>query len=148
MILTRKMNQYTNTNIVHITAIFNVLLNRNIIYCESFEESAIKATMANSNIKTKHITDVKRNHCSNQTINNSESIKNHEQKDIVLQQYLSLPYPAITNDVLDEEKYYYEQTPKTINAYGEMRIKPFRGNPGITLESINHYLYQGKNLFR
>ena len=148
MILTRKVNQFTNTSIIYITATFNILLTHNDIYCVSCEESAIKAATSNENIETKHIADVKRNYCSNQTINNSESSKYYEQKDIVLQQYLSLPYPAITNDVLDEEKYYYEQTPKTINTYGEKRIKPFRGNPGITLESINHYLYQGKNLFR
>ena len=148
MILSRNVNLFTNTSIIYITVIFNILLTQNNIYCASFQESGIKAATSNENITMKYITDVKWNYCSNQIINNSEPIKYYEQKDIVLQQYLSLPYPAITNEALDTERHYYEHTPKTIKAYGEMRIKPFRGNPGITLESINHYLYQGKNLFR
>ena len=93
-------------------------------------------------------TKVKYNSCLNKTIYNSEYMGYYEQKDIVLQQYLSLPYPAVPKEILEIEKNYYDKTPKTINAYGEMRIKPFRGNPGMYAESINHYLYQGKNNFR
>ena len=98
-------------------------------------------------INNQNITNVSYNSCFDKTIYNSEYMGYYEQKDIVLQQYLSLPYPAVPKELLEIERNYYHKTPKTIKAYGEMRIKPFRGNPGMNTESINHYLYQGKNSF-
>ena len=101
--------------------------------------------------KTKKFTRVNFKPCFVQNIYNSEnSIVHHEQKDIVLQQYLSLPYPAVSNEVLQRERKYYDKTVtrRNVKAYGEMRMKPFREFPGMTAESINHYLFQGRNNFR
>ena len=48
------------------------------------------------------------------------------------------------------ERKYYDKTvtQETVKAYGEMSMKPFREFPVMTAESINHYLFQGRNNFR
>ena len=63
------------------------------------------------------------------------------QSDIVRSQYTSLPYPLVTNQQLQDEKMYYE------NTYKIQKI-PYKINYGITLEAINHFLYKGRNSFR
>ena len=136
------------------------------IYCHSLllnnsDETIVQSSMLQYDlselvpshaISNQNNTNVNYNSCVDKTIYNSEYMGYYEQKDIVLQQYLSLPYPAVPKELLEIERNYYHntthKTAKTIKAYGEMRIKPFRGNPGMTAESINHYLYQGKNNFR
>lgn len=70
------------------------------------------------------------------------------QDDIVRNQYLTLPYPAITPEELKVEKKYYDKKESSVTAYGELRTAPFRVSPGLTLEAINHFLFRGKNNFR
>ena len=149
-------------NSFHFLTMFIIFYVRNEIYCHSllkynFEEITMNYSLLQydlselvpSHVVTNHnITKVNHHSCLDQSIYNSEYMGYYEQKDIVLQQYLSLPYPAVPIEVLEVERNYYYTTPKTVMAYGEMRIKPFRGNPGMNAESINHYLYQGKNNFR
>ena len=70
------------------------------------------------------------------------------QSDVVRNQYSTLPYPAVTLEDLNVEKAYYDNKQWPVRAYGEIRNKPFRVTPGVTLEAINHFLYNGKNNFR
>ena len=70
------------------------------------------------------------------------------QSDIVRTQYANLPYPAVKLEWLNREKLYYDSMEWPVNAYGKLRNKPMRVSYGITLEAINHFLYQGKNNFR
>ena len=134
------------------------------IYCHSFlknnsDEKTEKSSMLqyylseplpSHVITNQNITNVNYNSCLDKTIYNSEYMGYYEQKDIVLQQYMSLPYPAVPKEVLEIERNYYDKVlpQRTIKVHGEIRIKPFRGNPGMNAESINHHLYQGKNNFR
>ena len=68
--------------------------------------------------------------------------------DIVRSQYSKLPYPAVKSHVLAQEKAYYNYYGKRVMAFGENRTIPFSISFGITLEAINHFLYEGKNNFR
>ena len=70
------------------------------------------------------------------------------QSDIVRSQYSKLPYPAVKSYILSQEKAYYDYYGKRVMAFGENRTIPFNINFGITLEAINHFLYEGKNNFR
>ena len=78
-------------------------------------------------------------------LNNYDSLT---QNDIVRNQYANLPYPAVKPEWLELEKYYYDNKEWPVKAYGEIRNKPFKDSMAITLEAINHFLYQGKNQFR
>ena len=86
--------------------------------------------------------------------NNSEHPDEKEQydtltpSDIVRSQYSKLPYPAVKSHVLAQEKAYYNYYGKRVTAFGENRTIPFSISFGITLEAINHFLYEGKNHFR
>ena len=61
------------------------------------------------------------------------------QNDIVQQQYLSLPYPAVSQgDILNEQMHYSSSKRNT----------PFDVFDAITLETINHFLYKGSSNFR
>ena len=166
MIFTSMTHSTKKFNILYFLIILSVLYVRDEIYCHSLlksnsSETTVKYSMLQYDlielipshvITNQNITKVNYDSCFDHTIYNSEYMGYYEQKDIVLQQYLSLPYPAVPKELLEIERNYYHntthKTAKTIKAYGEMRIKPFRGNPGMTAESINHYLYQGKNNFR
>ena len=70
------------------------------------------------------------------------------QSDVVRNQYSTLPFPAVTLEDLNVEKAYYDNKQWPVRAYGEIRNKPFRVTPGVTLEAINHFVYNGKNNFR
>ena len=70
------------------------------------------------------------------------------QSDIVRSQYSKLPYPAVKSHILAQEKAYYDYYGKRVMAFGENRTIPFSISFGITLEAINHFLYEGKNNFR
>ena len=70
------------------------------------------------------------------------------QSDIVRSQYSKLPYPAVKSHILAQEKSYYDYYGKRVMAFGENRTIPFSISFGITLEAINHFLYEGKNNFR
>ena len=61
--------------------------------------------------------------------------------DIVQNQYSLLPYPSVTEEDLADEKYYYEKL-------FSKRRKPYYYNYGITLEALNHFLFEGRNNFR
>ena len=166
MIFTLMSHSTKKFNIFYFSIILSALYVRNGIYCHSLlksnsSETSVKYSMLQYDlielipshvVTNQNITKVNYDSCFHHTIYNSEYMGYYEQKDIVLKQYLSLPYPAVPKELLEIERNYYHntthKTAKTIKAYGEMRIKPFRGNPGMTAESINHYLYQGKNNFR
>ena len=162
MIFTSMYSSTKTFNKFYFSISFIVYYVRYETYCHSLlknnsDEATLKSSILHYDlselvpthvITNQNITKVNYNSCFDKTIYNSEYMGYYEQKDVVLQQYLSLPYPAIPKALLEIEQNYYDKTPKTIKAYGEMRIKPFRGNPGMYAESINHYLYQGKNNFR
>ena len=61
------------------------------------------------------------------------------QDDIVRNQYLLLPYPAVTQHSLALEQNHYNSS---------KRNKPFNTYYSMALESINHFLYKGSNDFR
>ena len=63
--------------------------------------------------------------------------------DIVRNQYMTLPYPAVSPEELIIEKTHYERIYKT-----GMRKVPYNLIPGVSLEALNHYLYKGRNTFR
>ena len=60
-------------------------------------------------------------------------------EDLVQNQYLSFPYPAVTQEDIQIEKDYYNR---------KEQVAPFGITREITLESINHFLYKGSNTFR
>ena len=70
------------------------------------------------------------------------------QSDIVRNQYSTLPYPAVSHKVLAQEKAHYDNNIWPVKAYGKIRPKPFSISFGVTLEAVNHFLFQGKNQFR
>ena len=125
------------------------IVNGNTQTLNSFDAKSIGANVSCHDLP-KNDAKMKSHYCSGITIYNLSYTGYHEQKDAVVQQYSSLPYPAVTNEALaHEKKYYGQQSTRTlVEAYGEMRKKPFRVNPGTTLESINHFLFKGKNHFR
>ena len=73
---------------------------------------------------------------------NTEYNKNGDtttQDDTVQNQYLSLPYPAVTIEELIKENKYYSSGKKDM---------PYESYPVLDLEYINHFLYNGGNDFR
>ena len=60
------------------------------------------------------------------------------QDDIVRNQYLTLPYPAVSYQELEEERQHY---------IGENKDIPFETYSTFSLDSLNHYLYNGENHF-
>ena len=77
-----------------------------------------------------------------------ETFDTLSQNDVVRNQYSNLPYPAVTLKDLNVEKSYYDNKKWLVNAYGELRVKPYWVTPGVTLEAINHFLFNGRNDFR
>ena len=68
--------------------------------------------------------------------------------DIVRNQYLLLPYPAVSLEDLAHEKAHYHNNIIPLIAYGEKRTTPYNIDFGMTLEAINHFLFNGKYNFR
>ena len=82
---------------------------------------------------------------------NSEDMEEYDtftQSDIVRNQYLLLPYPAVSLEDLAQEKAHYRNKITSLIAYGENRTTPYNINFGMTLEAINHFLFKGKYNFR
>ena len=63
------------------------------------------------------------------------------QSDIVRNQYMTLPYPAVSHQQLEHEKIYYDSMYKT----GE---RPFTTIQSFSFEALNHFLFKGRNNFR
>ena len=61
------------------------------------------------------------------------------QTDAVTKQYLSLPYPSVSEEQLQEEQTHYT---------GPNRNIPHVTYTTLSLEYLNHFLYQGSNDFR
>lgn len=61
------------------------------------------------------------------------------QDDIVKQQYALLPYPAVKPGEFERVRWHYKSDRKDV---------PIMIAPPVTLENINHFLYQGRNNFR
>ena len=59
--------------------------------------------------------------------------------DAVTRQYLSLPYPSVSEELLQAEKNHYQ---------GPNRNDPHTTYTSLSLEYLNHFLYEGKNDFR
>ena len=59
--------------------------------------------------------------------------------DAVTKQYLSLPYPSISEEQLQAEKNHY---------LGPNQNTPHTTYTSISLEYLNHFLYEGRNNFR
>ena len=74
------------------------------IKINSIDDYHLRNEIPSGNEKTKKFARENFKPCFAQSIYNSEYMVQHEQKDIVLQQYLSLPYPAVSNEVLYKEK--------------------------------------------
>ena len=82
---------------------------------------------------------------------NNEDVEEYDtftQSDIVRNQYLLLPYPAVSLEDLAQEKAHYRNKVMSLIAYGENRTTPYNINFGMTLEAINHFLFKGKYNFR
>ena len=61
------------------------------------------------------------------------------QNDIVRRQYELLPYPTVTKESIEAlKKHYYNE---------DTRDDPLSRVPGSDLETINHYLFKGRNDF-
>ena len=120
-------------------------------------ESSNDKPIGNKSSKV-HKSEFKKHFCDIEVVQNDGNAKNNlaafetfdtlTQNDVVRNQYSNLPYPAVTLEDLDVEKSYYDDMRWPLNAYGKLRNKPFRVTPGITLEAINHFLYNGRNDFR
>ena len=61
------------------------------------------------------------------------------QTDAVTKQYLSLPYPSVSEQQLQEEQNHY---------MGPDRNMPHVTYTTLSLEYLNHFLYQGRNDFK
>ena len=61
------------------------------------------------------------------------------QTDAVTKQYLSLPYPSVSEEQLQEEQTHYT---------GPNRNIPHVTYTTLSLEYLNHFLYQGRNDFK
>ena len=61
------------------------------------------------------------------------------QNDIVRRQYELLPYPTVTKESIDALRKHYHNEDK--------HNDPLSRVPGSDLETINHYLFKGKNDF-
>ena len=61
------------------------------------------------------------------------------QDDSVRNQYASLPYPTVTEQHLEREKKYYDS-----DDFKTPYIRSF----ALTLERLNHFLYNGRNTFQ
>ena len=61
------------------------------------------------------------------------------QTDAVTKQYLSLPYPSVSEQQLQEEQNHY---------MGPNRNMPHVTYTTLSLEYLNHFLYQGRNDFK
>ena len=120
-------------------------------------ESSNNQLLRNRNNK-EHKSEFKQNFCDLEAVQNDVDAKNNlvafetfdtlTQSDVVRNQYSNLPYPAVTLEDLNAEKSYYDDMRWPVNAYGKLRNKPFRVTPGVTLEAINHFLFNGRNDFR
>ena len=70
----------------------------------------------------------------------SESGDSTTQSDIVRNQYESLPYPKVTKERIELLRKHYDDKDK--------RNDPFARVLGSDLETINYYLFKGRNNFR
>ena len=61
------------------------------------------------------------------------------QNDIVRRQYELLPYPTVTKESIDALRKHYHNEDK--------HNDPLSRVPGSDLETINHYLFKGRNTF-
>ena len=99
--------------------------------------------------KSNGISKINQNYCidiyrQNNIINEYDSdspghFDTISQDDIVRNQYLSLPYPAVSQESLQSEQNHY---------HSDKWNTPFSYSAENTLESINHFLYKGGNDFR
>ena len=65
------------------------------------------------------------------------------QSDIVQKQYMTLPYPAVSQGELKNQKTYYDKIYHT-----GIRKIPYSVSYGVSFEALNHFLYKGRNTFR
>ena len=124
---------------------------------EVFIESSSDQLLRNKNYKVLK-SEFKENFCVIEAVQDNRNAKNNlaafetfdtlTQNDVVRNQYSNLPYPAVTLEDLNVEKTYYDDMRWPVNAYGKLRNKPFRVTVGVTLEAINHFLFNGRNDFR
>ena len=81
--------------------------------------------------------------------NESKDLKPHRyydfltQDDIVRKQYSLLPFPPVSKHDLAIESMYYSR-----RKIGNNLVKPFTAVTAFTLESLNHFLFAGRNNFR
>ena len=81
--------------------------------------------------------------------NESKDLRPHRyydfltQDDIVRKQYSLLPFPPVSKHDLAIESMYYSK-----RNIGNNLVKPFTAVTAFTLESLNHFLFAGRNNFR
>ena len=81
--------------------------------------------------------------------NESKNLRPHRyydfltQDDIVRKQYSLLPFPPVSKHDLAIENMYYSK-----RKIGNNLVKPFTAVTAFTLESLNHFLFAGRNNFR
>ena len=112
----------------------NSTTSRNIFAIEYFEQDWNRPFKMNSRLCTFAFTLINQNQ-SDETMG-SDTLT---QDDIVRNQYSYLPYPAVSKRNLAGELQHYKNK-RNATLYNII--------PAFTLESLNHYLYQGRNDFK
>jgi hypothetical protein len=125
--------------------IFHHLKNKNHEFRSNiFDRSRIKSdsreTMYDNNRDYRDLY-IHDNRTYYQDLESSETYDTLTQSDIVRSQYMTLPYPLVSDQQLVTDKYYYD------HVYPIRKI-PYMVSFGISYEALNHYLYQGRNTFR
>ena len=166
--LFRKNNFSVNTSLIYSInslsikyLLFLFLLHIETYTCTKLDNVGILQTYSPSNLKVyfndryishylcKHqiqIFETKKYFCRNNKVGSQvvEEYNNNfnplsdtlTQDDIVMKQYALLPYPAVSQQEIMKVKQHYNSVNRHI---------PYHTTPSQTLESLNHFLYKGKN---
>ena len=74
-------------------------------------------------------------------LNSPENYDTLTADDVVQQQYMTLPYPAVSREELENEKHYYERK-------NNVQKTPHNFIESLSFEALNYFLYNGRNSFR
>ena len=132
-------------NYCNFTTILHVVTDENHTY-----SNIVFPRIRTTGDSTETLTESK-GYCSKEYLHNHDSYDPHldnpenydtlTQSDIVRNQYMTLPYPAVSHQQLEQEKIYYDTEYKT-------RKRPYTNIYSFTFEALNHFLFKGRNTFR
>ena len=115
--------------------------NSNIVISKSRTISVSLKALADSDEYCTNIN-IHNSETSNRDLESPEHYDTLTQSDIVRNQYMTLPYPAVSQGDLEREKMYYDKIYNT-----GIRKIPYTISYGISFEALNHFLYKGRNTF-